>query len=232
MIMMKGMCIIRSLFRNLLWMQYIKPNYRGSGGRSYGKFKTGTISIYSRSFWYFTWYCINAIIYVNISVYVCVHPLSFLKLWEEWEKWQIYFMIFGQLSGMEHHHWSQLWNVGITEEQDSVTPLLWRHNERDGASKHRRLNCLLNRFFRRRSKKTSKLHITGFLWGESTGHRWIPLTKCQLRGKCFHLMTSSWLPNSSPLLAPLIVVPTTPVVPATCQHSGSRALVAFYYHMD
>ena len=30
------------------------------------------------------------------------------------------------------------------------------------------------------------------LWGEFTGDRWIPHTKGQLRGKCFHLMTSSW----------------------------------------
>ena len=30
------------------------------------------------------------------------------------------------------------------------------------------------------------------LWGEFTGDRWIPRTKGQLRGKCFHLMTSSW----------------------------------------
>ena len=29
------------------------------------------------------------------------------------------------------------------------------------------------------------------LWGESTGDRWIPLTKGQQRGKCFLLMTSS-----------------------------------------
>ena len=28
--------------------------------------------------------------------------------------------------------------------------------------------------------------------GESTGHRWISLTRRQLRGKWFHLMTSSW----------------------------------------
>ena len=30
------------------------------------------------------------------------------------------------------------------------------------------------------------------LWGESTSNRWIPLTKDQSRGKCFHLMTSSY----------------------------------------
>ena len=30
------------------------------------------------------------------------------------------------------------------------------------------------------------------LWGESTGDRWIPFTKGQLRWKCFHLIASSW----------------------------------------
>ena len=40
----------------------------------------------------------------------------------------------------------------------------WRHNERNGVSNHRRLDCLLNRLLRRRSKKTSKLRVTG-LWG-------------------------------------------------------------------
>ena len=30
------------------------------------------------------------------------------------------------------------------------------------------------------------------LWGEFTGDQWIPRTKSQLRGKCFHLMKSSW----------------------------------------
>ena len=43
--------------------------------------------------------------------------------------------------------------------------LQWRHNERDGISHHRRLDCLLNRLFRHRSKKTSKLCITGLCEG-------------------------------------------------------------------
>ena len=30
------------------------------------------------------------------------------------------------------------------------------------------------------------------LWGESTSDRWISLTKGQKRGKCAHLMTSSY----------------------------------------
>ena len=39
--------------------------------------------------------------------------------------------------------------------------LQWRHNERDGASNHQRLDCLLNCLLRRRSKKTSRLRVTG-----------------------------------------------------------------------
>ena len=30
------------------------------------------------------------------------------------------------------------------------------------------------------------------MWGEFTSDRWNPRTKGQQRGKCFHLMTSSW----------------------------------------
>ena len=40
-------------------------------------------------------------------------------------------------------------------------PLPWRHNEHDGVSNHRHLHCLFSCWFRRRSKKTSKLRVTG-----------------------------------------------------------------------
>ena len=70
--------------------------------------------------------------------------------------------------------------------------LHWRHNDHDGVSNHRPHGCLLNRLFRRRSKKTSKLRVTGLcVWGIHRD-RWIPRTKGQLRRKCFHLMTSLW----------------------------------------
>ena len=39
--------------------------------------------------------------------------------------------------------------------------LLWRHNGRDGISNHQPHDCLLNSLFRRRSKKISKLRVTG-----------------------------------------------------------------------
>ena len=43
--------------------------------------------------------------------------------------------------------------------------LQWRHNESYGVFNNRRLDCLLNRLFRRRSKKTSKLRVTGLCVG-------------------------------------------------------------------
>ena len=46
--------------------------------------------------------------------------------------------------------------------------LQWRHKERDGVSNHWCSNCLLNRVFGRRSKETSKLHVTGLCEGNSS----------------------------------------------------------------
>ena len=43
----------------------------------------------------------------------------------------------------------------------STTTLQWRHNDHDGVSNHQPRGCFLNRLFRRRSKKTSKLRVTG-----------------------------------------------------------------------
>ena len=45
--------------------------------------------------------------------------------------------------------------------------LRWRHNERHGVSNHQPHHCLLKRLFRRRSKETSKLRVTGLCSGNS-----------------------------------------------------------------
>ena len=47
--------------------------------------------------------------------------------------------------------------------------LRWRHNGRDSISNHQPHDCLLNRLFRRRSKKTSKLRVTDLCAGNSPG---------------------------------------------------------------
>ena len=46
-------------------------------------------------------------------------------------------------------------------------PLLWRYNGHGSVSNHQPHDCLLNRLFRRRSKKTSKLRVTGLCVGNS-----------------------------------------------------------------
>ena len=51
-----------------------------------------------------------------------------------------------------------------------MTALQWRHYERDGASSHQPHHCLLRRLFGRKSKKTSKLRVTGLCAGI---HRWL-----------------------------------------------------------
>ena len=45
--------------------------------------------------------------------------------------------------------------------------LQWRHDERHGVSNHWCLDCLLNRFFRRRLNKTSTFRVTGLSAGNS-----------------------------------------------------------------
>ena len=53
--------------------------------------------------------------------------------------------------------------------RDLPETLRWRHNGRDSISNHQSHYCLLNRLFRRRSKKTSKLPVTGLCVGNLPG---------------------------------------------------------------
>ena len=58
----------------------------------------------------------------------------------------------------------------ITLSCVSKAPLMtlqWRHYERSGVSNHQPRDCLLKRLFRRRSKKTAKLRVTGLCEGNS-----------------------------------------------------------------
>ena len=82
------------------------------------------------------------------------------------------------------------WCFTIT---NSVTLIIlqWHHNGRDSVSNHQPHDCLLNRLF----KENIKAPRHWPLCGEITGDRWIPCTNGQLRGKCFHLMKSSWNTN-------------------------------------
>ena len=63
-----------------------------------------------------------------------------------------------------------IWIRAIKCAREDVACLLslqWRQNERDSVSNHQSHDCLPNRLFRRRSKKTSKLRVTGLCVGNS-----------------------------------------------------------------
>ena len=73
--------------------------------------------------------------------------------------------------------WSWLWPSKILANErrrgwdlaSVIDTLQWRHNERHGISRHWRLDCLLNRLFMRRAKKTSSPASLAFVRGI---HRW------------------------------------------------------------
>ena len=65
----------------------------------------------------------------------------------------------GRKASLSHSElkWKRLVLFYLTEGNS----LQWRHNERNGVSNHQPHDCLLNRLFRRISKKPSKLRVTG-----------------------------------------------------------------------
>ena len=64
-------------------------------------------------------------------------------------------------------HWHKYICIYAISRHWNGASLLWRHNGRDGVSHHQPHDCLLNHLFRRRSKKTSKLRVTGLCAGNS-----------------------------------------------------------------
>ena len=59
------------------------------------------------------------------------------------------------------------WGEFLFGSLEETQTLQWRHNEHDGIANHQRLDCLLNRLFRHRSQKSSKLRVTGPCEGNS-----------------------------------------------------------------
>ena len=83
-----------------------------------------------------------------------------------------------RLNSKSTKHWSTWWikslrNVKLRKTErpslNQFRTLRWRHNDHAGVSNHQPHGCLLNRLFRRKSKKTSKLRVTGLCAGNSPG---------------------------------------------------------------
>ena len=71
-------------------------------------------------------------------------------------------------------HWWDWWSQlqlasSVSPLCHGKDPLRWRHNDHAGVSNHQPRGCLLNRLCRRKSKKTSKLRVTGLCAGNSPG---------------------------------------------------------------
>ena len=73
---------------------------------------------------------------------------------------------------------------------EGTSSLQWRHNGRDSI-KSPASRFFTQPFIQTQIKENIKAPRHWPLCGEFTGGRWIPRTNGQLRGKCFHLMTSS-----------------------------------------
>ena len=94
------------------------------------------------------------------------------------------------LSQCWHHINEVLWHSPESSEGPNRHSLQWRHNDHNDVANHQAPGCLLNRLFRRRSKKTSKLRVTCLCVGNSPGPVNSP-HKGPVTRKCFHLVTSS-----------------------------------------
>ena len=64
---------------------------------------------------------------------------------------------------------SHLFGTKPSSESVVTYSLQWRYNGHDSISNHQPHDCLLNHLFRRRSKKTSRLYVTGLCAGNSPG---------------------------------------------------------------
>ena len=106
---------------------------------------------------------------VNVMYLKCLRLFSTAKSLGTWNVISNGFPLGRMIVWYQSLTW---WKI-LTSFCNAEYPLQWRHNGLDGGSKH----VLLNRLFRRRSKKTSKLRVTGPCAGKSpvTGefpHKW------------------------------------------------------------
>ena len=77
--------------------------------------------------------------------------------------------------------------------------LQWRHNEPAGVSNHQPHDCLLTRLFRHRSKKISKLRVTGLCEGNSPVAGEFPAQRVSNAEKFPFddvIMSTSWLSDA------------------------------------
>ena len=116
-------------------------------------------------------------------------------------------------------------------------PLQWRYYGRACVSNHQTHHCLLNRLFKRRSKKTSKLHVTRLCAGNSPVTGEFPVQMTSNAENVFYLMTSScsilrlnWVPGAAACTCwQSACVEFTPQLPGLPGTFGARGGIYFHY---
>ena len=96
------------------------------------------------------------------------HPYK----WAKGRLFKVYFLvtpIWSTSITLSHVHRCMTWTSSALQKQseDNVIALRWHHNGHDGVSNHQPCDCLLSRLLNSRSKKTSKLRVTGLCAGNS-----------------------------------------------------------------
>ena len=124
------------------------------------------------------WYEMKMQLYDSV-----IYDLHFLHDVKYYTKYWIKFSNIekGLLSNLKEVAFTVKVCCGRKGNRQRSRPLHWRHNDQDSVSNHQPHGCLLNRLFRCRSNKTSKLRVTGLCAGNSPGpvnspHKW-PVTR-------------------------------------------------------
>ena len=85
-------------------------------------------------------------------------PLRICPYWSSLDETSMYLRIIKNVVWKPALNWKEIINVPPTKRNPGGQ---WRHNGINGVSNHQPHLCLLNCLFRRRSKKTPKLRVTG-----------------------------------------------------------------------
>ena len=118
-------------------------------------------------------YCIRWVQYIPSDMHIFL--LYFVLLWLYYQLFEIHVMCLPISFRVTSLALEQSCDCSITSEvtlkkdmgKISDKTLQWRHNGHDGISNHQPHDCLLNRLFGRKSKKTSELCLTGLCVGNS-----------------------------------------------------------------
>ena len=122
--------------------------------RWYGQILPNMNGVLKNVFWWCMFSWMNISLCPNVSVLVRWECLIQIEMFPSTLYCVYYFCVF---------------DPDVMTRKPFPNSLHWRHNDHDGVSNHHPHACLLNRLFRRRSKKTSKLRVTGLYMGNSSG---------------------------------------------------------------